>query len=182
MDYKSGPVKFNLSIFFLSTLWAASAPIPLQNPGVELNSGADDIPISDPSLMGWEGNAYLSEGDTDYGNGRWKILFDGSEAARQLSAHKIETGAAYSIRFDAALSADTSVIPPNAIVGGALLNGDFNADNSDTDLRSFNDTPDWFNLSGNQNTIATTLTGSLPAPNNSRSAALTDDGNRLFAI
>ena len=175
-------MKFHLSIFFLSTLWATSAPIPLQNPGVELNSGTDNIPISDPSLMGWGGDAFLSEGDTDYGNGRWKILFDDSGAARQLSTHKIETGAAYSIRFDAALGPDTSVIPPNAIVGGALLNGDFNADNSDSDLRSFNDTPNWFNLSGNQNTTATTLTGSLPAPDNSRNAALTDDGNRLFAI
>ena len=91
-------MKFHLSIFFLSTLWTASAPIALQNPGVELNSGADNIPISDPSLMGWEGDAYLSEGDTDYGNGRWKILFGDSGATRQLSAHKIETGAAYSIR------------------------------------------------------------------------------------
>jgi len=132
--------------------------------------------------MGWEGNAILSEGDTDYGNGRWKILFGDSGTARQLSTHKIETGAAYSIRFDAALSPDSTVIPPNAIVGGALLNGDFNADSSDTDLRSFNETPEWFNLSGNQSTTATTLTGSLPAPDNSRTAALTDDGNRLFAI
>ena len=166
-------MSFLKASFFLVPALAFGEAVLLQNPGVEINNGIDATGISDPSLMGWEGDAILSEGDTDFGNGRWKILFDESGSARQLSTHQIETGAAYSIRFDAALSPDSTVIPPNAIVGGALLNGDFNADNSDTDLRSFSDTPAWFNLAGNQNTTATTLSGTLPAWKTSRSRSTT---------
>ncbi|MDB4288621.1 PhzF family phenazine biosynthesis protein, partial [bacterium] len=114
--------------------------------------------------------------------GRWKILFGDSGFAQQLSTRQIETGSAYSIRFDAALSPDNSFIPANAIVGGALLNGDFNGDSSLTDSRSFAETPNWFNLGGDQSQQATTLTGGLPGPNNSRNAAITDSGDRLFAI
>lgn len=153
--------------------------MPLVNPGVEINNNVDTTPLSDPSVPGWEGNAILSEGDTDYGNGRWKILFDEAGDARQLTSHPIETGSAYSIRFDAALAPDTSFIPTGAIVGGALLNGDFDGDQSSFDARIFSDTPDWFNLSGDQNEQATTLSAT---PGETRKASLSDAGNRLFAL
>lgn len=172
----------SLAILPLLFASAQAAVVPLNNPSLEINSGTDGLVISDPSLMGWQGTALLSEGDTDYGNGRWKILFDTSSSARQLSSHQIQPGDAFSLRFDAALNPDNSYIPPNALIGGALLNGDFNADTSETNSRTFADTPNWFNLAGNQTLPATTLTGTLPAPDNSRNAALTDNGTRLFAI
>jgi alkaline phosphatase D len=156
--------------------------IPLVNPGIEITNNVDATPASDPSLPGWGGDGVLSEGDTDYGNGRWKLLFDESESVHQLSNHQIETGAAYSIVFDAALNPDTTFIPANAIIGGSLLNGDFNADTSIVDSRTFADTPRWYNLTGNQTTQATTLSGALPTPNDSRNAALSDAGDRQFAL
>ena len=171
-----------LAILPLLAFSIKAAEVPLNNPSLEINSGTDGLDISDPSLMGWQGTALLSEGDTDYGNGRWKILFNTSGFARQLTTHQIQTGEAFSLRFDAALNPDNSYIPPNALIGGALLNGDFNADTSETDSRTFADTPHWFNLAGNQNLPATTLTGTLPAPDHSRNATLTDSGTRLFAI
>lgn len=161
---------------------AFADPVPLINPSVEINNGTHNLAASDPALPGWDGSGILSDGDTDYGNGRWKLSFGESQNVQQLSSHKIQTGDAFSIRFDAALSPDNSFIPANAIVGGALLNGDFNADTSETDSRSFSDTPHWFNLAGDQSLQATTLTGGLPGPNNSRNAAITDAGDRFFAL
>ncbi|MDC1206667.1 hypothetical protein N8Z81_03735, partial [Akkermansiaceae bacterium] len=172
----------SLPLLLLTATWVVADSVPLSNPSLEINNGTDNTAISDPTLMGWEGSGFLSDGDTDYGNGRWKILFGDSGFAQQLSTRQIETGSAYSIRFDAALSPDNSFIPANAIVGGALLNGDFNGDSSLTDSRSFAETPNWFNLGGDQSQQATTLTGGLPGPNNSRNAAITDSGDRLFAI
>ena len=61
-----------LTILPLLASCALAAPVPLSNPSLEINSGTDGLSISDPSLLGWQGNAILSEGDTDYGNGRWK--------------------------------------------------------------------------------------------------------------
>ncbi|MDB4283659.1 hypothetical protein N9894_03580, partial [Akkermansiaceae bacterium] len=170
------------ALLLLTATWVVADPIPLSNPSLEINDGTDGTPISDTSLLGWEGTGLLSDGDTDYGNGRWKILFSDSESAQQLSSHQIEIGSAYSIRFDAALSPDDSFIPANAIAGGALLNGDFNGDTSLSDSRSFAETPNWFNLASDQSLQATTLTGGLPGPDNSRNAAITDSGDRLFAI
>ncbi|MGC6564881.1 MAG: alkaline phosphatase D family protein [Akkermansiaceae bacterium] len=157
----------------------SATPVPLINPGLELNDHDEGTPLSDPGIPGWDGNGILSEGETDYGNGRWKILFDDSSEARHLSSHVIETGESFSIRFDAALAADTSFIPAGAIVGGALLNGDFNGDSSSFDERIFADTPDWFNLTGNQNAQATSFSDT---PGDSRKAVLTDAGDRLFTL
>ncbi|MDB4541294.1 alkaline phosphatase D family protein [Akkermansiaceae bacterium] len=161
---------------------ALAAPVPLINPSVEINSGADNLAVSDPALSGWEGTGFLSDGDTDYGNGRWKLSFGESENVQQISSQTIQSGDAFSIRFDAALSPDDSFIPANAVIGGALLNGDFNADTSETEVRSFADTQNWFNLGGDQSLQATTLIGGLLGPDNSRNAAITDAGDRLFAL
>ncbi|MGJ8697795.1 MAG: alkaline phosphatase D family protein [Verrucomicrobiaceae bacterium] len=169
-------------IALLSLGPATATPLTLTNPSAEINNGTDALPASSPLLTGWEGSGFLSDGDTDFGNGRWKLAFDESENIDHPTSHQIETGSAYSIRFDAALSPDNSFIPANAIVGGALLNGDFNADTSETISRTFADTPHWFNLGGDQSLPATTLTGGLPGPNNSRNAAITDAGDRLFAL
>ncbi len=174
------PMKFVFLLFLTAASFAA--PVPLVNPSMELNNGTDGLTASNPALPGWEGTGILSEGDTDYGNGRWKLQFDRAGSVQQRTSHKIESGDAYSIRFDAALNPDISFIPPNAIVGGALLNGDFNAELSETNTRSFADTPNWFNLNGEQDRQATTLTGALPLPDNSRNAAITDDNTRLFAV
>lgn len=172
------------SLFFLPLFSGISlaAPVALINSSVEINNGLDGLPVSNQALSGWEGAGILSDGDTDYGNGRWKLSFGESENVQQVSTHTIQSGDAFSIRFDAALSPDNSFIPANAIVGGALLNGDFNADASETDVRSFAETPNWINLSGDQSLQATTLTGGLQGPDNSRNAAITDAGDRLFAL
>ena len=179
MSPRNRPFLLLLLIFATA---ATAAPIALVNPSAEINNSTDSTPAADPSLLGWEGDGVLSEGDTDYGNGRWKLLFGESESVRQLSSHQIETGGAYSIRFDAALSPETNVIPADAIVGGALLNGDFNADTSPADTRTFADTPGWFNLTGEQSTPATALGNALPTPDDSRSASVSDTGDRQFTI
>lgn len=173
-------MKFFLFALLIST--AAAVPLDLANPSLEINGGVNNSPVSAVTLPGWEGTGLLSEGDTDYGNGRWKLLFDEAGLVSQASTHQITAGDVYSLRFDAALSPDASFIPPNAIIGGALLNGDFNADLSGTSTRAFTETPNWFNLTGNQSLQATTLTGALPLPDDSRNADLTDDGTRRFAI
>ncbi len=50
-----------------------------------------------------------------------------------------------------------AVVPANAIVitGGAVNNGDFNADTTGTDSSTYDETPDWINLSGLQSEQAT---------------------------
>ncbi len=179
MSPRNRPLLLLLLIFASA---ATAAPIALVNPSAEINNNTDATPAADSSLLGWEGDGVLSEGDTDYGNGRWKLLFGESESVRQLSSRQIETGAAYSIRFDAALSPETNVIPADAIIGGALLNGDFNADTSPADTRTFADTPGWFNLTGEQSTPATFLSNALPTPDDSRSASISDAGDRRFTI
>jgi hypothetical protein len=70
----------------------------------------------------------------------------------------------------------------NAIIGGPLLNGDFNADTSPVDSQTFADTPRWFNLTGDQTKPATTLSDALPTPDSSRVASLSDAGDRQVAI
>lgn len=173
-------MKATLSYLTLAlTLTSLGTPVSLINPSLEINNGINLTPLSDSEIPGWQGDAVLSEGDIDYGNGRWKILFDQSGDASQVSSHQISTGESFAIRFDAALSPDTSFIPAGAIIGGALLNGDFDGDPSSFDFRIFSDTPDWFNLAGDQNLQATTLS---EVPSETRQAVLTDSGDRLFAI
>lgn len=171
-----------LCLFSFSVSLVLSAPVSLINPSAEIHNGNDGLSVASPLLTGWNGDGILSDGDTDYGNGRWKLSFNESEYVEHLTSHPLETGSAYSIRFDAALSPDNSYIPVNAIVGGALLNGDFNADSSEISSRSFADTPSWFNFAGDQSLQATTLNGGLLGPDNSRNALITDSGERLLAI
>ena len=154
-------------------------PIDLVNPSFEINHNIDGTALSHPEILGWEGEGILSEGDTDYGNGRWKTLFDDAGSAHQLTSHVIKTGESFSLRFDAALAPDTSFIPEGAIVGGALLNGNFDQDTSSFDYRIFTETPHWFNFSGDQNAQATTFSDT---PGESRRALLSDAGNHLFAL
>ncbi len=169
-------------LFALCITRAVAVPLDLVNHSVEISGGTDGSSVADASLPGWTGTGFLSEGDTDYGNGRWKLRFDEGGFVEQKTAHLIAAGDVYSLRFDAALSPDTSFIPPNAIVGGALLNGDFNADQSEQSSRTFAETPGWFNLAGDQSLQASTLSGALPLPDDSRNALIPNDGSRIFAI
>ena len=176
------PSLMRFLLLILAPFSACALPLEILNQSLEINGGIDETPLSDASVLGWTGDAILSDGDADYGNGRWKVLLNDSSSATYLTGHQIETGSAYSIRFDAALNPNTTFIPPNAIIGGALLNGDFNADSSETSSRSFSDTPHWTNLTGNQALQATTLSGTLPAPDNSRNALVTDSSDQILAI
>lgn len=65
------------------------------------------------------------------------------------------------------------------LVGGNKLNGNFNADTSATDQRSFSDTPGWFNAAGGQSLVATRT--NQPA-DGTRNAVTTDNGTRPFAL
>jgi hypothetical protein len=65
----------------------------------------------------------------------------------------------------------------SVLIGGSVRNGDFNADTSDTDARSFADTPDWTNLAGNQ---ATQATRSNVDVDGTRNAVLNLNDTRLF--
>ncbi len=170
-----------LSLLLCALSCARAAPIPLINPSAEINNGVNGTPVSDPSILGWEGDGTLSEGDITYGNGRWKLRFEDSQSVRQRTSHPIEPGAAYSIRFDAALDGTPFSQPANILVGGSRRNGDFNADTSTADTRTFADTPDWFNLGGGQNVPATRITGALPS-DGTRNAVVSDAGTLRFAV
>jgi hypothetical protein len=50
------------------------------------------------------------------------------------------------------------------IIGGSLRNGNFDADASGTDQRSFADTPFWINLAGSQSETATRTSQSVSSP------------------
>lgn len=154
------------------------APIPLVNPSGEINGGASPATIS-AAVLGWDsdGGQVIRNG-TDYGNGAWRFSFEDSREIRQMTAHRVEAGASYSLRFDAAMFATGSAGVSQALIGGALRNGDFNADISATDSRNFSNTPDWTNLGGAQTTEATRL--DLPT-DGTRNAILTDNGSRVFA-
>ena len=49
-------------------------------------------------------------------------------------------------------------------------------------LDSFEDTPAWFNLTGDQTATATEFDHPLPAPDESRHAELSDAGTRQLAV
>jgi alkaline phosphatase D len=170
-----------LSVLLSTLACVHAAPIPLRNPSAEINSNINGTSVSDPSVIGWEGEGTLSEGNITYGNGRWKLRFEDSQSVRQRTSHVIEAGAAYSLRFDAALNATPFSQPANVLVGGSRLNGNFNADSSATDARTFAETPDWFNLAGSQNVPATRMTGALPS-DGTRNAVVSDSGTLRFAL
>jgi len=169
----------------LSTL-AFSNSILLTNPSGERNNGIDRTSISDPSVPGWNADSGIAEiiGDrTDYGNGKWRFSLEDSAEMWQLTSHIISTGDAYSLRFDAAmfsgnLPSDGPVfVPSGTLIGGALLNGDFN-DPVSTGSRDFADTPVWVNVSESDQTQATQ---SDLGVDGSRNAVLADSGLRNFA-
>ncbi|MGJ8640583.1 MAG: alkaline phosphatase D family protein [Opitutaceae bacterium] len=68
-----------------------------------VTTAVDGDYLNDGDVIGWGGNATLHQGDNDYGNGAWAISLENSQVAMQQTGLVIETGAAYSLRFDAAL-------------------------------------------------------------------------------
>ena len=66
------------------------------------------------------------------------------------------------------------------LIGGSTRNGNFDADTSSTDIRSFADTPNWYNLGGSQTVRATRTTLTAPSPGGFRNAAVNLNGNRVF--
>lgn len=164
-----------------------AAPVPLLNPSGEINNGIDKAPISGGAVIGWGaagGTAQVIEKGTDYGNGRWRMSIEDSAEVWQMTSHPIATGDAFSLRFDAAMFAGNlpgggGFVPNLTLVGAGLRNGDFNADASLVDSRSYADTPEWFNLSGNQATEATRLNLAFDG---SRNAVLSQDNFRQLAI
>ena len=151
--------------------------IPLVNPSGEVNNGTSPTPVSDPAVIGWDSNGgQLIKGDTDYGNGGWRLSFEDSEEIRQLTSHAIPSGASYSLRFDAAMFATGT--DDSILISGDLRNGNFNADTSATDSRSFADTPDWTNIGGAQTAEATRTN---LAADGTRNAVLVQNGTRVSA-
>ncbi|MEY4243038.1 MAG: hypothetical protein RLZZ245_623 [Verrucomicrobiota bacterium] len=166
-----------------------AAPVPVLNPSGEINNGIDKTAISDSSVIGWNatgGTAQVIEKGTDYGNGKWRLSLEDSAEVWQMTARPIAAGDAFSLRFDAAMFAGNlpggggGFVPDLTLVGAGVRNGDFNADPSTTDSRSYTDTPAWFNLAGNQNAEATRTNNATP--DGSRNAVLTQDNTRQLAI
>jgi hypothetical protein len=164
------------------------APIPVVNPSGEINNGVDRVAISDPSVIGWNaagGTNQVIDGGTDYGNGKWRMTIEDSAEAWQMTPHVIAAGEAFSLRFDAAMFSGNlpggggGFVPDLTLVGGTVLNGNFNEDTSAIVSRSFNDTPQWFNLTGTQGAEATKTDN---AYDGSRNAVMTQDGSRKFAV
>lgn len=165
-----------------------AAPVPLLNPSGEINNGIDKAPISGSSVLGWGaagGTAQVIEKGTDYGNGKWRMSIEDSAEVWQMTSHPIAAGDAFSLRFDAAMFAGSlpggggGFVPNLTLVGAALRNGNFNADTSLVDSRSYTNTPEWFNLAGNQNAEATRLNIAFDG---SRNAVLSQDNLRQLAI
>jgi alkaline phosphatase D len=166
-----------------------AAPVPILNPSGEINNGIDKTAISDSSVIGWNaagGTAQVIEKGTDYGNGKWRLSLEDSAEVWQMTSHPITAGDAFSLRFDAAMfsgnlpGGSSGFVPDLTLVGAGVRNGDFNADTSTTDSRSYADTPEWFNLAGNQNAEATRTNNA--SPDGSRNAVLTQDNARQHAI
>ena len=82
---------------------AAGTAVVLTNPSGEINNGVDRVAVNDPSVPGWSavGNGQLINDRTLAGNGRWRISLEDGVTVFQISGQAIETGAAYSLRFDA---------------------------------------------------------------------------------
>ncbi|BCX48830.1 cell wall associated biofilm protein [Haloferula helveola] len=170
---------------------AAASPIEVVNPSGEINGGIDRQSVNNAAVPGWSstgGNAQVINDGTDYGNGGWRLSFEDSVEMFQPTTHVIETGAAYSLRFDAAIfaggPANGSFTPVETLVGGALRNGDFNADTSTDDSRTFAETPEWFNAAGPDQSGEATRNGpanTLP-PDGTRNAVIAVGSNRFFGI
>jgi hypothetical protein len=153
--------------------------IPLVNPSGEINPGVSPQAISGSGVPGWESDGgQVIRGGIDYGNGAWRMSFEDSQHLRQMTGHLIQAGAGYGLRFDAAMFSTGSTRDTLLLIGGGQRNGNFNADASAVDSRSFQDTPDWVNLAGNQAIEATR--SNLPF-DGTRNAATRDNDTRIFA-
>ena len=87
---------------------ATASPVPILNFSGEVNSGTDGTTLSDSAVIGWSGNggsAQVIKGNTDYGNGAWRLSIEDSSEAWQMTPHVIAAGDAFSLRFDAAMFA-----------------------------------------------------------------------------
>ncbi len=161
-----------------------AAPIPILNSSGEINNGIDRSLISDSSFIGWEGagTAQVIDGDTDYGNGKWRLSIEDSAEAWQITSHSIAAGDAFSLRFDAAMFAGnlpgggSGFIPAETLVGGAMRNGNFN----DTAVtgNTFAELPEWSNIGGGQGAEATNTNLDFDG---TRNAVLSNNGGRKFA-
>jgi hypothetical protein len=172
-------VKKILLLLHVSACTLMADSIPLVNPSSEINPGVNNTPISDPAVLGWDSDGgQLNKGGTDFGNGGWRLSFEDSQQIRQMTSHVIQTGASFSLRFDAAMFASGSSGDALPLIGGSLRNGNFNADTSTTDSRSYEDTPDWSNLGGAQTAEATRTT--LPF-DGTRNAVVSENGTRVHA-
>ena len=69
----------------------------------------------------------------------------------------------------------------DVIIGGSILNGDFNADTSTDDQRSFADTPFWENIGTGDQTVQATRT-TLPNTDGSRNAVMSHNASRIFGM
>jgi hypothetical protein len=81
---------------------------------------------------------------------------------------------ALTIAMSSAASADI-------IVGGSTLNGDFNADTSTTDSRSFAETPNWENIGTGDQAVQATRT-TVPNTDGSRNAVMSHNPNKVFGL
>ena len=66
------------------------------------------------------------------------------------------------------------------LIGGSTRNGNFDADTSSTDRRTFADTPNWYNLEGDQTRRATRTNRQAPSPGGFRNATVKLDSSRIF--
>ena len=92
-----------LSLILLSVNALLAAPVALVNPSGEENNGIDRTVVPHPSFPGWAGaNGQVIHGGTDGGNGAWRISLGSGGEVRQMTNHVIQTGEAFSLRFEAA--------------------------------------------------------------------------------
>lgn len=82
--------------------WHAGAtPIAIINPSGEINNGIDRATIPHAACPGWAGaNGQTIHGGTGGGNGAWRMSLGTGGEIRQLTAHPIQPGEAFSLRFD----------------------------------------------------------------------------------
>ncbi len=166
---------------------ATAAPVPILNFSGEVNNGTDRTPVSDSSVIGWDGSgtAEVIDGGTDYGNGRWRLSIEDSAEVWQMTSHGSAAGDSFSLRFDAAMFAGNLpggggvFVAAETLVGGATRNGDFNDPAGVTGSRNFTDTPGWHNLGGSQ---AAQATNSDVPFDGTRNAVLAENGLRKFAV
>ncbi len=181
-------MKTPIFILPVCVVWCQAEPVPLTNPGGEINGDIDGELISAPSVVGWSSDGgRLFRGGTDFGNGAWRLSFEDSEAIWATTAHLVAPGESFSLRFDAAAFGNNSggdnFNVDLVLVGSGVRNGDFEADTSTVDSRSFGETPEWFNIGrAGDNSQATRLLPVNTTLDGSRNAVLSQDGARQFAI